>query len=233
MKDLVKQLIKQLLYKSGYTISSGPSQVDFLKSRNVSIVLDVGANIGQYARSLRTRGYEGSIVSFEPVRAAYAILCEQMSGDKYWSGRNYGLGDRRGAENMNVSENSLYSSMMAQTEFATKFDPAAKVSYQESIELFPLDDIFEEFSRKATFLKVDTQGFEEKVLRGAQRALPFLCGIQLELPIEHLYEGTWSLSHAIAELDKYGFVPAQVYPTTFLTNDPCSWTELDCTFRRK
>jgi hypothetical protein len=106
MKQQIKQLIKRLLNRAGYTISRGASRMDFLRSRNVSMVLDVGANIGQYAKSLRAEGYNGSIVSFEPVKAAYADLFDQMSGDKLWSGRNYALGDKRTQEVINVSQNA-------------------------------------------------------------------------------------------------------------------------------
>ena len=101
----MKKVIKALLKRYGYLISCGAaSEVDFLKSRNASLVLDVGANLGQYAKSLRADGYQGRIVSFEPIKAVYSELANHMSGDKSWSGRNYGLGYYRSREIINVSQ---------------------------------------------------------------------------------------------------------------------------------
>ncbi|HMA11498.1 MAG TPA: hypothetical protein VKO83_06395, partial [Steroidobacteraceae bacterium] len=47
----------------GHEISRTPGQADFLRSRLVDLVLDVGANRGQYASGLRRQGYRGRIHS--------------------------------------------------------------------------------------------------------------------------------------------------------------------------
>ena len=42
---------------------------------------------------------------------------------------------------------------------------------------------------RSPYLKIDTQGYEWKVLEGATEVLNYLCGIQLEVSLLPLYEG--------------------------------------------
>jgi hypothetical protein len=93
--------------------------------------------------------------------------------------------------------------------------------------------MFAPFEGKNVFLKIDTQGFEQRVLEGARRSLEHICGLLLELPIVHLYENTWTFREALAYLENAGFVLSQVQPTNYLTVDPVSIVELDCVFRRR
>jgi hypothetical protein len=83
------------------------------------------------------------------------------------------------------------------------------------------------------FLKSDTQEFERTVLKGAKSLLSRLWGIQLELPIVHVYQGTWTLPQAIEYMHENGFVISQIHPASFLLrDDKVSLWEIDVTFRR-
>jgi FkbM family methyltransferase len=230
----MKELLKRSMRRWGYIIVRAPAFIQFIESREVDLVLDVGANVGQFARSLRREGYCGRIASFEPVKSAFDELCQAMSDDKQWSGFQIALGESVTTGTINVSRQSVYSSLLSQTAYSTKFDPVgAVVIGSEQIQIVSLDSVFHDLGGKNIFLKIDTQGSEEHVLKGAANSLPKICGIQLELPIRHLYCGSWSLSQAIATLDSLGFVPAQMKPVQCLTEDRQSWAEIDCTFRRK
>ncbi|MFZ0497148.1 MAG: hypothetical protein WBE80_05265 [Methylocella sp.] len=57
-------------------------QSALMRDRKITLVLDIGANKGQYGKSLRdTIGYKGRIVSFEPLREAFAILQQTAASD--------------------------------------------------------------------------------------------------------------------------------------------------------
>jgi FkbM family methyltransferase len=231
----MKQLVKSLARSCGYEIRSinrsPPNLIDFLDSRQVDLVFDVGANIGQFAMGLRQLGYTGDIVSFEPVRSAFDILQQNAAADPKWVAYNLGLGERAEEVNIQVSEATVYSSILPQTDEAVRFDSRTRTVRVEKITLTTLDEIARPFVGRNPFLKVDTQGFERQVLAGAKEMLKTLKGVQLEVPIVHLYRNTWTLREAIDRMAEEGFIISQIAPVIFCVTDPVSFMEIDCVFR--
>jgi FkbM family methyltransferase len=235
VRTQTKNLIRGFLHKRGFELSRviGADLVQFLASRQVDVVLDVGANVGQFGSNLRADGYRGRIVSFEPIRSVFAALQKEASRDPAWDTRNFALGAEAGTAQIRVAQHTVYSSILEQTERASTFDPKSGTVAVEDIEVRPLDDFFAaEFGDARVFLKIDVQGFEPQVLRGAARSLEHIVGVQLELPAVHLYRDTWDMEVAIAQMREYGFVIAQVRPVNYLADDPASIVEIDCVFRR-
>ena len=207
---------------------------DFIRSRNVDLVVDVGANVGQYGSLLRNDGYEGMIVSFEPISTAYEELSALAKNDGNWKTINSALGAKRDIISINVSESSVFSSILPQLPEAIAFEATAHVVRSESIRVVPLDGIFDELPRsKAPFLKMDTQGYEEQVLLGAQNCLSKFVGVQMELPIMPLYEGTWKFHEAVAYMVERGFEISNIVPTNYDRTDIVSLVEVDCIFHQR
>ncbi|HEY3697190.1 FkbM family methyltransferase [Phenylobacterium sp.] len=205
----------------------------FLASREVDLVLDVGANVGQYAQALRARSYTGRIISFEPVRDVFRELEAAAASDPRWEVRNLALGAAPGKAQINVSTATEFSSFMPLTSAALRHNPDAAAGRSEEVDVQRLDDVLMSLGGKSVFLKVDVQGFEEQVLIGAENCLRTLAGVQLELPLEHMYRGDWDLQRALGYMADRDFVPSQVYPNNKLAYDPVSAVEVDCIFRRK
>jgi FkbM family methyltransferase len=197
-----------------------PDLVAFLASRHVDLVLDVGANVGQFGAQLRGYGYTGEILSFEPLEEVFATLAANVAADPKWTARKLALGTEQGRTEVSVSEDTSFSSILPQTKAAQAFDGAARVVRRESVEVKPLDNFFDEFRGRNVFLKIDTQGFERQVLEGASRTLSILKGIQLEVPIVHLYENAWGLSQISDYLGKRGYTLSQVRPVNYRREDP-------------
>ena len=126
--------------------------IAFLEHRGIDTVLDVGANDGQFASSLRGMGYQGRIVSFEPISAVFDQLSARAAGDKGWDVRQLALGATAGQANIHVSQNSVYSSLLPLTCLATEFDRHAAVVRSEAVTIVRLDDIFSEFDGRRVFL---------------------------------------------------------------------------------
>jgi FkbM family methyltransferase len=229
----VKRQVKKHFWRRGLEIRSSPHLGKFLESRKIDVVLDVGANIGQFGRDLRDEGYRGLIVSFEPVKSVFETLKSVADSDDAWEAHNFALGSTPARTSIKVSESTDFSSLLEQTPEARRFDRSSKVLREEIVEVQRLDDIFSRFKGRRVFLKIDTQGFEREVLEGAQESLKEIFGVQAELPIVHLYRGVWSLPEALAYMSKRGFVLGQVRPTNFDSEERVTLIELDCIFRRE
>lgn len=186
-----------------------------LRSNRVDLVLDVGANTGQYARSLRALGYRGRIVSFEPLARAHAELVRAAAADALWTvAPRMALGPTRGELVLNVSENLVSSSPRAVAAITLEAAPAAREVGRETVPLERIDAAAGAYLEAGarTLLKLDVQGYEDAVLDGAGRLLDRLAGIQLELSLVALYEGqplAWSLHERLAGL---GFEPFAFLP---------------------
>ncbi len=229
----MKRLIRRTLKHFGFEIrriETIQTLMGFIHERNIDVVLDVGANAGQFGTSLRAQGYRGKIVSYEPISTVYRTLAAATATDLQWDINNFALGSKTEFATINVSRSSEFSSILCSTSAAMKYDEAAAVTRTESIEVRKLDDVCSKPSGNI-LLKIDTQGYERQVLEGGRSLLPKLKGVLMELPIVHLYQGTWQFHEAIAFMADAGFVPAQIQPVNFHSTDRVSLIEVDCLFR--
>jgi FkbM family methyltransferase len=181
-----------------------------IEERRVTVVLDVGANAGQYAKRLRDDGYSGTIVSFEPLREAYESLCAAAARDSAWQTFNLALGEALTVAAMNVSANSYSSSFLPITQRTVEADHSAAYVGTEHVNVTALDLL--ELPPGRTMLKIDVQGFEPSVLRGARALLLTVELVELELSLVPIYEGQELAPAVCALLRDYGFVPVALEP---------------------
>ena len=78
--------------------------------RQIDLVIDVGANSGQYGGALRAAGYGGRILSFEPLAEAFATLSERCLDDPLWDCHCIAVGAGAGSAVLNVSRDLEASS---------------------------------------------------------------------------------------------------------------------------
>jgi FkbM family methyltransferase len=207
-----------------------PTTLDFIEHRKINLVLDVGANTGQFGQSLRNRGYAGRIISFEPVKEAFRQLENKARGDDLWVTSNLALGESGGVMPINVSKDSQFSSFNDLTEAARRFDPNAEVEATESVVVKTLDEAAPPRDPSLNILlKIDTQGYERRVLEGAKETLRDVKGVLLEISIVNLYKNNWRFHEAVAYMNELGFVLAQAHPVSIIYKD--SATDFDCLFR--
>jgi FkbM family methyltransferase len=229
MKEFIRRNLRRLdldLVRASFR----QTVMDFIFDRNIDTVLDVGANVGQFASELRAKGYTGKIISFEPVPSVFQILSETAEADPNWEVHNFALGATAERATINISDSSVFSSLLPTTNAATAFTDTAASTRTEIIEVRPLDEVLPAVSGNI-LLKIDTQGFERHVLEGGRNTLPGLKGVLMELPIIQLYEGNWQFHEAVAFMSDAGFVPAQIHPVNFHSLDKVSLVEVDCLFR--
>ena len=206
--------LKKLINKVGYDVQHLPTnpierkQLELLKSNVINLILDIGANTGQFGRKIRDLGYEGRIVSFEPQSVAFDQLQKNSLSDKLWEVENFGLGKEDSLKTINVSKNSYSSSILPMMEQHLTSAPDAVYVDKEEIEVKRLDNIFHKYVKNSdsVFVKIDTQGFEKQVLIGAEGVLDNIKGFQMELSLTELYQGETLMQDMISFLKEKGFL---------------------------
>ena len=182
-------------------------RIALMKRHRINLVLDVGANAGQYGKYLRNLGYRGRIVSFEPLADAFATLQRTASGDPLWSCHNIGVSDADQTAALNISANSYSSSFLPVSARSVRIEPSIGYVGQQEARLRRLDDMIEEIARpgEAVYLKIDTQGFELNVLKGALNTLRRVPLIQVETAFSAGYEGQPLIEDVIRFLRDAGY----------------------------
>lgn len=239
------ELHRRLARKLGYDIQKFNKQVVvethlryLLPLLKIDIVLDVGANEGQYAQGLReVVGYEGTIHSFEPLPAAYAKLAEKASRDPRWHVHNYALGDEDGEAELKVMEHTVFSSLhAANAQGQAKFKDGISVAETVKVPLRRLDGLVHELGIDVmgtpSFLKMDTQGHDAWVFQGASGIVQHLKGLQSEVSVIGIYEGVPTYLELLAVYKGAGFELTGAY-TINRYRDTGHIVELDCVFARR
>jgi FkbM family methyltransferase len=215
--------LSTLLRRFGHDLTDYPKPhwrqlKSLLDHFGITLVLDVGANVGQYAGYLRDAGYEGRIVSFEPLSDAHAALTRRASGDTQWTvAPRMALGAQAGEIQINVSGDRDMSSLLPMRDEILKVSPTSRTVARETVRLTTLDAVFADYARDRdrVLLKIDTQGYERAVLDGAERSLARLTGVQLELSLIPLYDGETTWLAMIEYLERRGFEPRLIIPGYF------------------
>lgn len=211
-------MVKQILRKLGLEIHRyvppaphvqlPPPIITSLRKFGIDLVLDVGANQGQFASEIRRGGFTGRIVSFEPLSSAHKKLLQVSNEDNKWNiYSRCALGDRNGEIQINIAGNSVSSSILPMLETHLGAAPESAYQGKEMVPIKSLDSVAGALLNNASapFLKIDTQGFEWQVLDGARDTLRHIRGIQLELSLVPLYEGQHLWQEMIARLEAEGF----------------------------
>jgi FkbM family methyltransferase len=213
---MLKYLVKAAARAVGFDLQRfhpATSQVAqrraMLAHHGINLILDVGANVGQYGFELRREiGYTGRIVSFEPMRSSHEALCRAAARDPRWEvARRAAIGAVEGNVTLNISSNLVSSSVLPMLSTHAAVAPASRYVDTEVVPVTTLDAIAPEYLRpdSVTFLKIDTQGYESEVLDGAARTLEHVLGLQLELSIVPLYGGQKLMPELLSRVSALGF----------------------------
>lgn len=203
----------------------------------VTHVVDAGANRGQYALMLREIGYTGGIFSFEPVAENFIALQKKSLNDDRWHVFNYALGSSEAEAMINVTNASVFSSLYTPNQFSEQKFGKEKISVerQEQISIKRLDTVLEQLladdKAARVFLKMDTQGHDMEVFLGSERSLGSIVGLQSELSVTNIYQGTPNYIDSLTAYRDKGFEVTGLYP---ISRDHQSMViiEYDCFMRK-
>jgi FkbM family methyltransferase len=212
MKKLIKRLFRSVGYDVGKFLPSSSMETlvaHVARSRNIQIIFDVGANTGQFARHMRLEGFDGRILSIEPLAAAHAELTGAAADDPNWLVLDrMAMGSAEGEIEINRSRNLVSSSILPIRPEHTRSAPDAAYETTETVPIRRLDGVIPEWLKRpeeSVLLKMDVQGYEDRVLDGAEGVLDRIVGIQTELSVLPLYEGQLLYQAMLDRLQSMGF----------------------------
>lgn len=179
-----------------------------MKLVDIDAVVDAGANTGQFGRALREAGYNGLIVSFEPLSAAHSLLEKAAATDPTWLVHPRGaLGERSGETTIYVAGNSQSSSVLPMLDLHEQVEPSSAIVGNETAPLMRGEEVFTSYLTDTAnpMLKIDTQGYEWEVLKGCGECLSRFRCVVVELSLVPLYEGQRCWTDIVRFLDSQGF----------------------------
>lgn len=234
--NFLKKLVKRSLRSTGWELHRIPEShlVTALQLFNIDLVVDVGANEGQFASDLRTRGYWGNMISIEPIADVHQVLSQFASKDPNWQVLDRcAVGAREGEIELNVAGNSVSSSVLPMLETHSSVAPESVYVRKETVPITTIDKIAARYfgDAKKPFLKIDTQGYEWQVLDGATDTLSRIYGVQMEVSLIPLYEGQRLWLESLRRLEDEGFTLWSIEPA-FVDPSSGQTLQLDAVFFR-
>lgn len=197
-------IFKKLLIKLG--LRKKKPNNHWLQHRNIDYVFDIGANTGQYALKVSEMLPQAKIISFEPIKSCYKELLANTKNINSLS-KNYALGEFNETQNINISASSASSSLLKMADLHKNEFKGTDYVNTEEIIVKRLDDVFPELEIKGNFtIKIDVQGFEDKVIKGGIETLKKSDSILIETCFEELYEGQLLFEGLYNLLTKNGFI---------------------------
>ena len=204
--------------------------INLILAQGVDLVLDVGANQGQFVGRLRQQGYRGEVHSFEPVTATFHALQAATAGDDNWHAHQVALSEAPGEAAINVSRSSDLASFLAPSEFGADRYRDIAAATTETVTMSTVSDFLVAeipgWEERRILLKMDTQGHDLAVFRGAVNALPAIVALLSELAIEPIYEGMPRYREVLAAYEEAGFHLTGIYPISRSVDS--SLIEMDC-----
>jgi len=242
---VIKEVVQRLARSAGVSITRFPPPESLafhlqrlFQTLSVNLVFDVGANEGRYVDLLRRIvRYPGRVVSFEPGSESYAALVARWGSDPRWTGRRLALGESSGEAQLHRFARSTFDSFRTPSDYGIdRFSLQTRPRGVEHVQVRTIVDVFDEVARDLedprVHLKIDTQGSDLEVIRGAREVLDQVVSIQIEISLKPIYEGQPGWLDTLNELEGLGYEVTGMFPIS-RDVDGLAVIEFDCVLRRR
>lgn len=211
MSAAVIKLIKKSLNAFGVDLVRYRPQYElggyaYLTSLNIKTIIDAGAHTGEFARMIKKVLPEAAIISFEPLKDTFRQLETKMRGVPGFQAFNCALGDADATVEMHRSSFPQSSSILKMADLHKQAFPETAGETLESVEVKRLDDVLAGLTLQPEILvKIDVQGYEDKVIAGGENLIARARAIIIEVSFRKLYETQPLFDHVYHLLRERGF----------------------------
>jgi FkbM family methyltransferase len=219
MSAFIRSMVRDLFHRIGLDVHRyqppPASPASSLLRYGVDTIFDIGANVGSSGIGFRAAGFQGPIVSFEPVPHLFDELSRRAQEDPLWRVEALALGASPGLADINVTAGlGNASSLLAMTDNVRRHAPDQRVIRSELVRVSTVDEVVKKHYPQGDrlFLKIDVQGYERRVLEGSQSTLPRILGLKLELSLVENYSGESLLVEMLPLLYSLGFRAVAIEP---------------------
>lgn len=162
----------------------------WFKTCGFKTIIDVGANSGPFAFAARVFLPEAAIYAFEPLPDCYGRLLNNLNPFGNFTAYQTAIGDQNGQMAIWKSDFSESSSILPMGELHKQAFPNTANMQAVNVPISRLDDFLERMSLvPPVLLKIDVQGYEDKVIGGAAKTLEKMNWVMIEMSFQPLYEG--------------------------------------------
>lgn len=210
MKSIIKKILKQFSLELRH-LNTNQRFKNFeniykSKIKPSPVIFDIGANEGQSIERFKSLFPSSIIHSFEPDANLFSILKKKYGRDDSVVLNNYAVGNKSELRNFNINAKSETSSFLKlkldsdwlkkrSIQYNTK--PKKFTSNIVEVEVVTIDQYAKEHNIEfIDILKSDTQGFDDKVIKGCKRLIEKNCisFLELEIIFNDVYEDYFSFS---------------------------------------
>jgi FkbM family methyltransferase len=215
VKETAQRIVKKIFARFGMKVvrlSKSPMETLLgLKSIPIGSFIDIGANEGSFSQLMVDFFPQASIYCFEPLPEVFEKL--RLWAEQYKNKQivlfNVALGDKKETVDMfhHIKHNSS-SSLLASTDHCKTIYPFTDQQVRVPVPVDTLDYIMRDESiilPTEILIKMDVQGYEDRVIRGGQGIFSKAKVVILEVCLDHLYEHQASFKDIVMMLDDFGF----------------------------
>ena len=229
MNGYLSSRVKRLFFRAGFEVirlenshSTIANTLNLIRVSMADVMIDVGANIGQFAREVLYLTTGIRIVSFEPLSQAHMHLTLKAANESRWLiAPRKALGSTEDTATLNIARNFASSSILPMQKAHLRAAPQSVYVGTEEVPVKRLDAVMHTYCRPndKLYLKIDTQGYESQVITGAAGIMDRIFAIQLEASFVELYTKQKLAFEMIYDVQQLGF---KLFGISHELQDPAS-----------
>lgn len=181
-------------------------RLQWLINMNFRTILDIGANTGQFASTISAMMPMALLYSFEPLPDCYESLVANFKDSPNFKALNLALGNKEGKITMNRNEFTPSSSILPMADLHKETYPFTQTSCVQEVKIARLDDLATQLDiDEPLLIKLDVQGYENRVIEGGQKTFSKAKALIIEMSIEELYNEQKLFDDIYMQLKDLGF----------------------------